>query len=105
MHAGNCITLQNESEKDFPEWLNPKWNNSVIGCIRCQIICPVNRKHINHIKNLTEFDEQETQMILSKTPLNKFSQTTYNKLELINFIEYYYLLSRNLGVLLNRQNK
>lgn len=102
IHAGKCITLQNESEKDFPKWLNVKWNNSIIGCMRCQIICPVNRNHIKDVEDLAEFNEWETKMILSKTPLGELSKITYRKLELINFIEYYDLLARNLSVLLSK---
>ncbi|MDV3425769.1 MAG: 4Fe-4S binding protein [Bacillota bacterium] len=99
IHASKCITLQNESEKDFPKWLNTKWNNSIIGCMRCQIICPVNRDSIKNVEDLTEFNERETKMILSKTPLDELPETTYRKLELINFIEYYDLLARNLTFL------
>ncbi|WP_026881108.1 4Fe-4S double cluster binding domain-containing protein [Clostridium akagii] len=101
IHASKCITLQNESEKDFPKWLNQKWNNSIIGCMRCQIICPVNRNSIKDLEDLAEFNEQETKMILSKTPLHKLPAITYRKLELINFIEYYELLARNLSVLIS----
>lgn len=102
VHASKCITLQNESEKDFPKWLNPKFNNSIIGCMRCQIVCPANRNQIKDIGDLGEFDEIETRMILSKTPLSEFSETTYKKLEAINFIEYYNLLARNLNALIGK---
>lgn len=102
VHASNCITLQNESEKDFPMWLNAKSHNSLIGCMRCQIVCPINRNQINEIEELCEFDENETKMILDKTRLSEFSNETYKKLELINFIEYYDILARNLNVLIGK---
>ncbi len=41
-------------------------------------------------------------MILSKVPLDKLPAITYRKLELINFIEYYELLARNLSVLISK---
>lgn len=102
IHASKCITLQNESEKDFPLWLNTKSHNSIIGCMRCQIVCPINKNQINNIEDLSEFDENETKMILSKAPLSEFSDTTYKKLDLINFIEYYNILARNLNVLIGK---
>ena len=102
IHASKCITLHNESEKDFPIWVNKKNHNSIIGCMRCQIVCPINRNQIKDIEDLCEFDEKETRMILAKAPLSEFLDVTYKKLELINFIEYYDLLARNLDVLIGK---
>lgn len=102
IRASKCVTLQNESEKDFPIWLNKKSHNSIIGCMRCQIVCPINRNQIKETEDLVEFDEKETRMILTKVPLSEFSDITYKKLELINFIEYYDLLARNLNVLIGK---
>lgn len=101
IHANKCITLHNESKEDFPKWLNSKWHNSIIGCMRCQIVCPVNRNYIKNIKDFAEFDNRETKMILDKTPLEELPETTYRKLKLINFIEDYGLLARNLNVLID----
>ncbi len=100
LHADRCITLQNESTKEFKEWVQPNWHNSIIGCMRCQIVCPANKKYIKNVEDLAEFDEIETRLILEKTPLHKLSKVTYEKLELINFIQDYDLLHRNLKVLL-----
>lgn len=100
IHANKCITLQNESEKAFPEWLNPKWHNSIIGCMRCQTVCPANRDYIKNIDDIAEFDEMETRRILEKTPLRELPESTYRKLELINFIDEYNLLARNLKALI-----
>lgn len=102
VYASKCVTLQNESTEDFPEWLNSKCHNSIIGCMRCQIICPVNRNNIKGIEDLGEFDEVETKMILDKTPLHELPDITYRKIELINFTEYYELLARNLNALIGK---
>lgn len=102
LHANRCITLRNESSKDFPEWLNPRWHNSIIGCMRCQIVCPVNRNSITAINDIAEFDDEETKMIMDKIPLNELPEATFKKMQLINFIEDYGILARNLNVLINR---
>lgn len=104
VHADKCITLQNESSNDFKNWIEPKWHNSIIGCMRCQIICPVNKNSIRNIKDLAEFDDLETKMILAGTPLSELSALTYEKLEEINFIEDYDLLARNLNVLIKNKS-
>lgn len=102
IHASRCITLHNESEKDFPNWLNQTCHNSIIGCMRCQVICPVNKSQIKCVHNLGEFDEFETKAILDGTPLSELPEVTYKKLELINYTEYYELLARNLNVLIGK---
>jgi epoxyqueuosine reductase len=100
VHANKCITLQNEDSGDFKKSLKPKWHNCLIGCMRCQITCPVNKKYITNIKDITEFNDWETGKILDKTPLEELPETTYKKLESISFIEDYELLARNLKALI-----
>lgn len=103
IHANKCITLQNESREAFPKSLNTKWHNCLIGCMRCQIICPSNKNYIRNIEDITEFDDWETRRILAKIPLAELPETTYKKLELISFIEDYDLLARNLNVLIGNK--
>ena len=42
LHAERCITFHNEktSTVDFPEWFEEDWHNSLVGCMRCQLVCP-----------------------------------------------------------------
>lgn len=104
IHANKCITLLNENKEDFPEWLNPKWHNSLIGCMKCQLICPINKNHINgNIVDSAEFDDLETRMLLAKTPLAEQPEATYRKLESIGYVEDYDLLARNLSVMINNE--
>lgn len=105
VHANKCITLQNESTEDFKNWINPRWHNSIIGCMRCQIICPINKNSIKNVKDLAEFNDLETKMILAKTPLSKLPAAIYKKLEIINFIEDYDLLARNLNALIKNKSQ
>lgn len=70
--------------------------------MRCQSVCPVNRKHIDNIEDIAEFDSYETEMILAGTQLYKLPETTYRKLDTINFVEDYNLLARNLKVLISK---
>lgn len=100
VHANKCITLQNEDSGDLKKNLRPEWHNCLIGCMKCQIICPVNKKFITSIKDITEFNDWETRKIFAKTPLEELSETTYKKLESISFVEDYKLLHRNLKILI-----
>ena len=100
IHANKCLTLYNERSQNFPDWIKSKWHNAIIGCMRCQLVCPVNKKNPYNIKNSIIFSNSETDMILSRMPLNKLPKSLYLKLETINFLEDYNLLARNLDVLL-----
>ncbi|BEP29880.1 4Fe-4S double cluster binding domain-containing protein [Helicovermis profundi] len=98
LKANKCITFHNESEKEFPKWIEK--SNAIIGCIRCQIVCPLNKSNSRNIVDISTFNESETNQILNKVPLENFSKSTLKKLDDINFIEYYELLQRNLKLLL-----
>ena len=43
IHAERCITFHNERIEEFPEWLDSSWHNCLVGCLRCQWVCPENR--------------------------------------------------------------
>ena len=44
--AEHCLTFFNENNNDFPEWIDVKSHNSLVGCMKCQIVCPVNKDFI-----------------------------------------------------------
>jgi epoxyqueuosine reductase len=97
-----CITFYNEGEKAFPEWIDPAWHNSIIGCMICQDVCPANKDFTQWIVPGDEFSEEETDMILKGVPQEQLPQETVTKLENIELIGGYDLLARNLGVLVNQ---
>jgi epoxyqueuosine reductase len=66
------------------------------------MVCPANREHIKNIIDIATFEDYETKEILKETALENLKETTIKKLEDINFIEYYDLLSRNLKLLIER---
>lgn len=64
LHAERCLTYHNESDDDFPDWIDPAWHHCLIGCMRCQEVCPENRAFKKKIENLATFSESETAAIL-----------------------------------------
>ena len=62
--ANRCITMFNESDGEFPDWIDPSWHNALVGCMRCQSICPMNLGYMENIKEITSFSREETDMIL-----------------------------------------
>jgi len=103
IHADKCITNINEKEGDFPEWLDKNWHNSIVGCMRCQTVCPQNRDFIGKVEDEVTFAAEETSMILESVPFNLLPNSLAQKLSNIDLNEYYGVLSRNLSVLIEQK--
>lgn len=101
LHAEKCITFHNESERPFPEWIDPSWHNSLIGCMMCQDVCPENPKSVQRKVHVARFSEEETEQILANVPKKNLDSKTTAKLTRIYPPDDYGPLSRNLAVLLN----
>ena len=105
IRAERCLTFCNESPNDLPDWVRPSWHNSLIGCMTCQLVCPVNKKQSNWFEEKEEFTEDETELILSRRSSRKqLSSKTMAKLKRLYLWEDFELLSRNLGVLIKRNS-
>jgi len=100
VHAERCITFFNEESEEFPEWIDPTWHNSLVGCMRCQLVCPVNKPFVSWVEDGEDFDEAETDLILNGVPLDRLPPETAHKLNRSYMAEYLDVLPRNLRVLL-----
>jgi len=105
IHAEKCLGSLQERDPDFPYWvqLQPDWHNALIGCMRCQFVCPANKPHLSNIVAGPSFSEEETGLILNKTPLENLSPATRQKLKISDGI--YPLLAPNLSALIEKQKK
>jgi epoxyqueuosine reductase len=100
IHADQCLTYFNENEGDFPSWVPAQSHNAIIGCLHCQNICPQNKKYLEFTRKTLTFTEEETSVILRKTPREHIPQTLAKKLVDFNLNEDYPQLQRNLTVLM-----
>jgi len=100
IHAERCITFLNEDTEEFPEWIDAAWHNSLIGCMKCQLVCPVNKRFVKWVEEGEDFNEAETELILNGVPLDRMSPETAHKLNRSYMVEYLDVLPRNLRTLL-----
>jgi epoxyqueuosine reductase len=100
IHAERCITFLNEWGEEFPEWINPAWHNSLVGCMKCQLVCPVNKRFIKWVEEGEAFSEAETELILDGVPLERIPSETAHKLNRGYMLDYLDVLPRNLRALL-----
>jgi epoxyqueuosine reductase len=98
--AERCLTYVNEQLEPFPKWLDSKSHNSIIGCMRCQSICPENIKYQSSEENKDKFSETETSLILKGFPFEKLPANLQLKLHKLSLKRYYKHLARNIKVLI-----
>jgi epoxyqueuosine reductase len=105
-----CITFYSgySGPQEHPEWLDPSWVECLIGCRRCQIVCPENRPFRRWVEDGWEFSEEETAMLLEGLTAATLPPATRAKLNAMGLIEFFGLeeclemLSRKLGILTSR---
>jgi epoxyqueuosine reductase len=103
VHAERCITFHNERRPDFPQWLDPSWHNSLVGCMICQNVCPMNQKLLNWIEDGAAFSEKETDYLFKGVPPDDMPKTMVEKLEKLGMTEYVDVLERNLKAIIKNQ--
>lgn len=98
--ASRCLTHFNEREDSFPPWIEPHWHNAIIGCMRCQLICPQNESYVDKVEHEVTFDAAETSMLLEGKALSELPDPLREKLNQLSLVDWYSVLSRNLSSLL-----
>jgi epoxyqueuosine reductase len=64
LHAEKCYTLFSESSTPIPEGLKSPSPKCLIGCLRCQEVCPENKGLLRCELAGVSFDEEETMAFL-----------------------------------------
>lgn len=94
-----CLSYFNESAGDFPEWLPQSVHHCLYDCLMCQNICPKNKDSIQNVIGPIEFDEAETDLLLSGKPMKEFPFHLKKKVKLLGMDSYLNVMPRNMKVL------
>jgi epoxyqueuosine reductase len=105
LHAERCLTFHNEAGGEFPSWIEPSWHHCLIGCLRCQTICPENQAVREWFEDRAEFAEQETTRLMQRVPLEELPAATVAKIQSLEITADYQLLCRNLAMIIGRQRE
>jgi len=105
LHTERCLTYHNESPEPLPRWLDPRVHHTAVGCLRCQAVCPENRR-VTLIETEPErFDEAETAAILAaegrEDDRRGLGEATREKLDRCGLDYSPAVVARNLRVLLD----
>jgi len=102
INAGKCISVYNEIKGIIPDWVPSDAHNALIGCMRCQKLCPSNREVIGLTEIFEDITEEETKMILDGISDQKLVDSLSKKLKMFTPSEAERVLpviKRNLSVL------
>ena len=86
------------------DWIKPEWHNALIGCLRCKLVCPVNKKQLKNIVNGPVFTEAETELLLRRPSKDDVPEDTRKKIEATGVDYSYEVLGRNLDLLIKNQS-
>lgn len=100
LHAERCLTLHNESDADFPEWIQSRWHGCLVGCLRCQDRCPENGRVSRWLEDRAEFSEEETAALLRRVDSSSLPESLSAKLKGLGLSYDSRLLGRNLAALM-----
>ena len=100
VRAERCLTYFNERPEDFPGWVRPEWHNCLIGCMRCQLACPIDKDRDIRPNVVIRFSEDETANLLASLQEDDLVPSVRDKLEKLWLLEDWQLIARNLKPLL-----
>jgi len=59
-----CMAYYSENAGEFPSWLRYSPLECLIGCARCQEVCPMNIHLLGWVGGMQEFSEEETRVLM-----------------------------------------
>jgi epoxyqueuosine reductase len=97
LHAEKCYTLFSESLEPIPEGLKPPSPKCLIGCLRCQQVCPENKGCLHYERASISFDAEETAAFLglAGAPAQTMDRARA-KLSMLGLTEGFPVFARNL---------
>jgi epoxyqueuosine reductase len=102
LRAEKCYTLSSESPAPIPEGLKPPSPRCLVGCLRCQQVCPENKGLLRYEKATASFDAEETEAFLGKSGVTEGTNSRVRaKFQKLGLSEGFPVFARNLERLLN----
>lgn len=96
IHGEKCLTLFNENPGEFPDWINKAWHHALIGCVKCQSLCPLNADYYKDIPLLETFTTDETLTLFNASEFEALPEALQQKFAQFGFPEYHHVLLRNI---------
>ena len=99
--APRCLTLWNEHDGPMPDWLTPDVHHTVVGCMRCQEICPVNKAAPKIRKEALKLSGTETTTLMTSAAADLPAELVKKLLDYDLWEMVTSLAGRNLALAMN----
>jgi len=86
--TSRCLTFLNESKGDIPDWVKPGSHNSLVGCMRCQLVCPYNKKVKDWIVDIGKLNREDIVQLEENGKGTKRDPKLVNKLKSMGLYEW-----------------
>lgn len=100
-----CLSYFNEGPGEFPAWIPLSAHHCLYDCLKCQISCPMNKEYVNNVIGPIEFNEDETDLLLSGSPFDQFSPDLKQKSTKLGLYQWPDAIPRNLRTLLEASDR
>jgi epoxyqueuosine reductase len=83
VRADRCLTFHNEmpGDRPFPSSIKRSIHHAIVGCMRCQDVCPINSINKGSIVEGDVYSEEETDYLLKGEFQNEDAEELMEKLE------------------------
>jgi epoxyqueuosine reductase len=88
LDASRCLTFLNESKADIPNWVKTGSHNSLVGCMKCQTVCPYNKKVKNWIEDIGQLDREDIRLLQGRSKGKVRDPELVNKLRSMGLYEW-----------------
>lgn len=102
IRAERCLCNLNERGGEFPDWVDPSWHDSIIGCFHCQQVCPENSAMLGRVAEGPDFSQDEVAAILRAKSVDDVSPAILEKLRSLGLHFFMHAIARNMRVLLEQ---
>jgi epoxyqueuosine reductase len=101
LRAERCLTFLNERPEPFPSWVDPAWHHRLFGCMRCQSVCPQNRRVLSWTEDGQSISEDELKGLLRGVPFSRIPPSLRRKFARFSWTaKDYGMLPRNIKAVL-----
>ena len=101
LRSDRCLTFLNEMPDAMPDWVDPGWHHCLVGCMRCQVVCPENRPFLKRTAPVDTFTEKETELVMSGRSWEDLPAGLADRLERLGLDAEWKVVPRNLRLLLH----
>jgi epoxyqueuosine reductase len=99
-----CLSCLNESADPFPDWVPAAAHHSLYDCIKCQIVCPMNKNHRDNKGKHVHFTEEETEIMLAGTSFGDYPARLKEIGGYLGLDQWPEGIAKNIKVLIDRED-